>query len=204
MKLLRLVSRATLAWAVGNWGTKWNAYGYDNGVEMEDGKLKFLTAWAAPHPIMQKLSEMYPDIKFEHEWADEDIGNNCGRYVYYNGERVEEYFPESQKDCLEFAAKVMDTSLEEDYSLYLNATETEYINIEYDDEYELIEVAGHTALFTNDRITDANIPKGIGIRNRSMIDKSDLVICYIEHKRGGAFKAIQYAESIGKLIINLI
>ena len=49
-------------WAVGNWGTKWNAYGYDNGVEMEDGKLKFLTAWAAPHPIMQKLSEMYPDI----------------------------------------------------------------------------------------------------------------------------------------------
>ena len=65
-------------------------------------------------------------------------------------------------------------------------------------------MAGHTALFTNDRITDANIPKGIGIRNRSMIDKSDLVICYIEHKRGGAFKAIQYAESIGKLIINLI
>jgi len=148
-------------WATGNWGTKWNAYGYDNGVEMEDGKLKFLTAWAAPHPVIQKLSEMYPDIKFEHEWADEDIGNNCGRYVYYDGERIEEYFPESQKDCLEFAANVMDASLEEDYSMYLNATETGYINIEYDDEYELIEVAGHTALFINERITDADIPKGM-------------------------------------------
>ena len=92
---------------------------------------------------------MYPDIKFEHEWADEDIGRNCGRYVYYNGERVEEYFPESQKDCLEFAARVMDVDLEEDYALYLNASETENINIEYDDEYELIEVAGHS--YSHDR-----------------------------------------------------
>ena len=126
--------------------------------------------------LMQKLSEMYPDIKFEHEWADEDIGNNCGRYVYYDGKRIEEYFPESQKDCLEFAARVMDARLEEDYSLYLNATETEYINIEYDDEYELIEVAGHTALFTNDRITDANIPKGM--------------YCYhLRHNDGGEFFA---------------
>lgn len=148
-------------WRITNWGTKWNSYGYNEEYETEDDKLQFLTAWGAPHPVIQKLSEMYPDIKFEHEWADEDIGNNCGRYVYYDGERIEEYFPESQKDCLEFAANVMDASLEEDYSMYLNATETGYINIEYDDEYELIEVAGHTALFTNERITDADIPKGM-------------------------------------------
>lgn len=75
-------------WRIANWGTKWNCYGYTSETEFEDGKLKFLTAWAASHPILQKLSEMYPDIKFEHEWADEDIGNNCGRFVYYNGERV--------------------------------------------------------------------------------------------------------------------
>ncbi|MBQ8348366.1 MAG: hypothetical protein IJY19_01800 [Ruminococcus sp.] len=24
--------------------------------------------------MLQKLSEMFPDIVFEHEWADEDIG----------------------------------------------------------------------------------------------------------------------------------
>lgn len=113
-------------WRLGNWGTKWNSYGYTENTTFQDGKIKFLTAWSAPHPILQKLSEMFPDVKMEHEWADEDIGRNCGRYVYYDGERVEEYFPESQKECLEFAAKVMDVSLEEDYALYLNASETGY------------------------------------------------------------------------------
>lgn len=165
-------------WSNANWGTKWNAYGYDNGVEMEDGKLKFLTAWAAPHPILQKLSEMYPDIKFEHEWADEDIGSNCGRYVYYGGERIEEYFPESQKECLEFAARVMDVSLEEDYALYLNASETGYIYIEGDDDYELVEIADQTALFTNKRITDADIPKGMYCYHLRSGDNGDF--CAIE------------------------
>ncbi|MBR0511024.1 MAG: hypothetical protein IJJ81_00430 [Ruminococcus sp.] len=165
-------------WAVGNWGTKWNAYGYDNSVEMEDHKLKFLTAWAAPHPILQKLSEMYPDIKFEHEWADEDIGSNCGRYVYYGGERIEEYFPESQKECLEFAARVMDVSLEEDYALYLNASETGYIYIEGDDDYELVEIADQTALFTNKCITDADIPNGMYCYHLRSSDNGDF--CAIE------------------------
>lgn len=148
-------------WRLGNWGTKWNSYGYTEGTTFKDGNIKFLTAWSAPHPILQKLSEMFPDVKMEHEWADEDIGMNCGRYVYYDGERVEEYFPESQKECLEFAAKVMDVSLEEDYALYLNASETGYVNIEYDDEYELVEINDQPALFTNERITDADIPKGM-------------------------------------------
>lgn len=31
------------------------------------------------------------------------------------------------------------------------------------------------------------------IRNRMMIDRSDLVICYIEHKSGGAFQTVEYA-----------
>ena len=165
-------------WRLGNWGTKWNSYGYTENTTFQDDKIKFLTAWSAPHPILHKLSEMYPDVKMEHEWADEDIGMNCGRYVYYDGERVEEYFPESQKECLEFAAKVMDVSLEEDYSLYLNASETGYINIEYDDEYELVEIENLPALFTNERITDADIPKGM--------------YCYhIRHDDNGNFCAIE-------------
>ena len=86
---------------------------------------------------------------------------NCGRHVYYDGERIEEYYPESEMNRLEFAASVLDIQLEEDCGLYLNASETEYINIEYDDEYELIELFGQPALFTNNRITDADIPKGM-------------------------------------------
>ena len=165
-------------WSVANWGTKWNSYGYPDNTALENGKLTFVTAWSAPHPIMQKLSEMFPEIKLEHEWADEDIGYNCGRYVYYDGARIEEYFPESQKDRLEFAARVRNLSLEEDCAMYLNASETGYINIEGDDEYELVEVAGQTALFTNDRITDADIPKGMHCYHLRHNDEGDF--CAIE------------------------
>lgn len=149
-------------WSVANWGTKWNAYGFEPDTDhSKEKEIRFLTAWSAPHPILEKLAKLFPDVKLEHEWADEDIGMNCGRCVYYDGERIEEYYPESQKDRLEFAARVMDIQLEEACGLYLNASETEYINIEYDDEYELIELFGQPALFTNDRITDADIPKGM-------------------------------------------
>lgn len=149
-------------WSVANWGTKWNAYGFDPNTDYSKEKeLKFLTAWSAPHPVIAKLLEMFPSVKLEHEWADEDIGMNCGRHVYYDGERIEEYYPESEMDRLEFAASVLDIQLEEDCGLYLNASETEYINIEYDDEYELIELFGQPALFTNNRITDVDIPKGM-------------------------------------------
>lgn len=149
-------------WSVANWGTKWNAYGFDPNTDYSKEKeLKFLTAWSAPHPVIAKLSEMFPSVKLEHEWADEDIGMNCGRHVYYDGERIEEYYPESEMDRLEFAASVLDIQLEEDCGLYLNASENEYINIEYDDEYELIELFGQPALFTNNRITDVDIPKGM-------------------------------------------
>ena len=40
-------------------------------------------------------------------------------------------------------------------------------------------------------------------RNKQMIDRSDLVICAIERKSGGAAKAVKYAEQQGKKIINL-
>lgn len=166
-------------WRISNWGTKWNAYGYSEDHQYNnDRKINFLTAWAAPHPVIEKLSEMFPYIKIEHEWADEDIGMNCGRYVYYDGERIEEYYPESQKECLEFAARVLDVSLEEDRALYLNASETGYINIEGDDEYEHIEIFGQPALFTNERITDENIPKGM--------------YCYhLRHGDDGSFTSIE-------------
>lgn len=41
------------------------------------------------------------------------------------------------------------------------------------------------------------------IRNREMVDRADLVICYIEHKEGGAYKTVQYALMMGKTVIYL-
>lgn len=98
-------------------------------------------------------------MEFVHEWADEDIGQNCGRYEYSGGEQVGEYFPESDRERIEFAAGVLDED-PADWGLYLNASKNGYIYLE-DEQYQLIELFGKPALFTNGRITDEDIPQGL-------------------------------------------
>ena len=147
-------------WSVSKWGTKWNAYGMseDPNEKISDG-LQFQTAWSAPHPILEKLTQMYPHITFEHEWADEDIGVNCGRHTYQDGERMEEYYPEGNVESTEFALSIWGYEAS-DLSLILNATGTKYINMEME-EYELIELFGEPALFSNERLTADDIPEGL-------------------------------------------
>ena len=43
----------------------------------------------------------------------------------------------------------------------------------------------------------------ITLKNRWMVEQSDLVIAYIERDKGGAYKAIKYAEKLNKKVINL-
>ena len=43
----------------------------------------------------------------------------------------------------------------------------------------------------------------IQIRNREMVDSSDLIICYIEKKNGGTYQTIKYAFAQKKAVINL-
>lgn len=47
-----------------------------------------------------------------------------------------------------------------DLGIAKNSTETEYISTEID-EYQLVELFGKPALFSNDRITPKDIPKGL-------------------------------------------
>ena len=119
----------------------------------------FQTAWAAPHPILEKLSEMFPAVTFEHQWADEDIGQNCGRRCYSGGEQTEEYAPESEKEAVEFACGVWDYD-PSDMDLCLNANGTEYICVE-SEEYQAIELFDKPALFANERLTEQDIPAGL-------------------------------------------
>ena len=74
------------SWSCDNWGTKWNAsssYLHDNNI------LEFETAWSNPYPVLLELSGKFTDIKFIVEYADEDIGSNCGRYVLQGGTQIE-------------------------------------------------------------------------------------------------------------------
>ena len=66
---------------------------------------------------------------------------------------------------------------------------------EYLDYYDEVEVCAESA--------DVHPKAAIQIRNRNMVDRSDLVVCCIQHKSGGAYKTMQYAEKQDKHIINL-
>lgn len=147
-------------WSINNWGTNRNSYGYDKNLCYgKENHLRFKTAWSAPHKIIKKLSEMYPDVFFTHEWAYEDIGANCGRKCYKGGEQTEEYYPDNMKDGIEFACRVLNHDPTE-LDLVLNKAENDYINTEYE-EFDLVEIFDKPMLFTNERLSDADIPKGL-------------------------------------------
>lgn len=62
--------------------------------------------------------------------------------------------------------------------------------------YDEIQICGESA--------DCHFKSAYQIRNRLMVDRSDLVICCIEHQSGGAFKTVKYAEKQNKRVINLV
>lgn len=41
------------------------------------------------------------------------------------------------------------------------------------------------------------------VRNRLMVERSALVICYVEHQSGGAFQAVKYARKLKKRVYNI-
>ena len=73
----------------------------------------------------------------------------------------------------------------------------EYINNQnyFEDYYNDIEISYEAS--------KAHPKSAIQIRNREMVDRADLVICYIEHNEGGAYKTVKYASEQNKPIINL-
>ena len=36
----------------------------------ENACISFQTAWSAPHPVIEKTVEMFPDVQIMHRWAD--------------------------------------------------------------------------------------------------------------------------------------
>lgn len=73
------------SWDISNWGTKWDAC--DTYVETTEDEiiLEFKTAWSTPKPVFFKLAEQYPNLIIDINYADEDLGSNCGSYNYVDG-----------------------------------------------------------------------------------------------------------------------
>ena len=83
------------------------------------------------------------------------------------------------------------------FTLVLPYLKTEYRDNEkeYLNYYDEVEVCAESS--------EAHPKSAIQVRNRSIVDRSDLVVCCIQHKSGGAYATIRYAEKQGKRIINL-
>jgi len=90
-------------WKCDAWNTKWNAYSQ----RREGNVIFFDTAWSTPYPIFQKLSEIFPQVKIDVKFADEDFGYNCGNYIYEEGIEVFEELPQGGTyEAYKFANKI--------------------------------------------------------------------------------------------------
>lgn len=74
-------------WCCENWGTKWNA---SDTYIIDDNEIEFSTAWSCPVNIFKELSKQFSGVEIVVDFADEDIGSNCGKITFLNGE-IEEY-----------------------------------------------------------------------------------------------------------------
>lgn len=69
-------------------------------------------------------------------------------------------------------------------------------NVEsFEEYYDEVELCQESA--------SAHFKSAIQIRNRCMVDRADLLICYVEKESGGAYQTMQYALKAGKKVINI-
>ena len=80
--------------------------------------------------------------------------------------------------------------------LVLPYATAEYLNNEqsFHEYYDEIEICAESA--------GRHFKSAHQIRNRSMVDRSDLIVFCVEHNSGGAFQTMQYAKRVNANIIN--
>ena len=69
-------------WSISTWGTKWNAC--ETEVYEESGVIEFQTAWSKPHGIFLEIAKHTP---IRVEYADEDLGSNCGIVDFFKNKQ---------------------------------------------------------------------------------------------------------------------
>jgi len=69
-------------WSVIYWGTKWNAYNYEDlGGTVGQARCQFTTAWSPPEPVLQALVNKYPGIRVLNNWYEEGCGRGNDEYA---------------------------------------------------------------------------------------------------------------------------
>ena len=74
-------------WCIDHWDTKWNSM---YSCVQENGVISFETAWSTPEKVIKEMAKKF-NVGIEVDFADEDIGYNCGIYEYNkDGELINE------------------------------------------------------------------------------------------------------------------
>lgn len=136
-----------------------------------------------PTEIERKLDKLLRELILEKEYVEFLVGRN-GEF----DQLVSSSIIRCQRDVFDAnSAHVLVLP-------YLTADYRK--NIEgYDDYYDEIEVCEVSA--------GAHYKAAFQKRNRSMVDRSSLVVFFVDHNSGGAFQTMNYAKKSGKTIINL-
>ncbi len=136
-----------------------------------------------PFKVEELLEEQIKKLINEKEYVDFLVGRN-GEF----------------DQCVSSTVLRIRKNVRDDNSslvLMLPYPTAEYINNQnyFEDYYSDIEISYEAS--------KAHPKSAIQIRNREMVDRADLIICYVEEKRGGAWQTIQYATTQEKIVINL-
>ena len=136
-----------------------------------------------PFKVEERLEEQIHKLLTEHEYVDFLVGRNgdFDRYASSSVLRVRKRYRDDNSSLV----------------LVLPYAMAEYLNNEenFHDYYTDVEISYAAS--------KAHPKSAIQIRNREMVDRADLILCYIEQKEGGAWKTVQYAMKQNKSVINL-
>ena len=136
-----------------------------------------------PFKVEELLEEQIGKLINEKEYVDFLVGRN-GEF----------------DQCVSSAVLRVRKNIRDDKSavvVVLPYVTAEYLNNEeyFREYYTDVEISYSSSM--------AHPKSAIQIRNREMVDRADLIICYIENKEGGAWETVEYAQKQGKAVINL-
>ena len=133
--------------------------------------------------IEDRLEELIIKLLREHEYVDFLVGRNgdFDQLVSSTIRRVKREFRDD--NCTHILV------------LPYNTSEFQNNEDNFAEYYDEIEICPESYA--------AHFKAAMQIRNRSMVDRSDLVICYVEHNSGGAYQTMQYALGREKKVVNL-
>lgn len=136
-----------------------------------------------PAIVEEGLRAVIEEIIDEHECVEFLVGRE-GEFDLLASSVIKDI--KRRKDCPDYSLTLVMPYMKADF---LNNQEA------YEDYYDSVELCEEAS---------ATHPKSaIKVRNRCMVDCSDLCIFYVTSTKGGAYQTIKYAKSCGCKAINL-